>query len=331
MVYTRNRRDYHTTMTQPITFSKLSGSGNDFICIDNRDGRYDAMLADTEWISHFSRTLCRRGLGVGADGIVFALACDAHTDGFADIAARFLEADGTETYLCGNGTACFVRWAVSKGIVGLGEARILTSAGVVRGRMLEEDDYVRVCIPLPEDQRTDIELDVGGRKLTCDYIVTGIEHVVTYVDDLSAVDVAHLGPLLRNHAYFPQPRGANANFVQVLDTGEIAIRTYEYGVEAETLACGTGSAAAAILSAYRFGWVDEYCTGERPIRIHAPSGDVLRVLFETDADGHINDLCLDTCVRCTYAGEVCPDLTRLSMTHPGVAAGRPDVPDPCSA
>jgi len=323
-------------MTPPIAFSKLSGSGNDFICIDNRDGRYDAILADPQWIGHFSQALCRRSLGVGADGIVFALTLEARTDDFADVAAKFLEADGSETYLCGNGTACFVRWAVEKGIVPDGEAKILTSAGVVRGRMLDEDDYVRVCIPLPEDMRTDLELDVAGHKLACDYIVTGIEHVVTYVDDIADADVEHLGPLIRNHRHFPQPRGVNANFVQILGEGEIAIRTYEYGVEAETLACGTGSAAAAILAAARFGWGDEYSTGEKAIRIHAPSGDVLRVLFETDPHGQINDLCLDTCVRCTYAGEVCPDLTRLSLSRPpaagdDVTGGVPGAPDPCSA
>lgn len=335
MAHYAENQDQPETMTPPIAFSKLSGSGNDFICIDNRDRRYDAMLADDAWLGHFAQTLCRRALGVGADGIVFALVPEV--DSLADVGARFLESDGTETYLCGNGTACFVRWATEKGIVSEGEARILTSAGVVRGRMLD-DGYVRVCIPLPEDRRTDIELDVGGEKLNCDYIVMGIEHVVTYVDDLAAVDVARLGPLLRNHPYFPQPRGVNANFVQVLGKGLIAIRTYEYGVEAETLACGTGSAAAAILSAARFGWTDEYCTGEKPIRVNAPSGDVLRVLFETDSDGRINDLCLDTCVRCTYAGTVCPDLTRLAMSRPGHDAAQADKPagprdlaDPCSA
>jgi len=323
-------------MRPSIAFCKLSGSGNDFICIDNRDGRYDAMLAEAEWIGHFARSLCRRSLGIGADGIVFALAPEPQMDAFADVAARFLEADGSETDLCGNGTACFVRWAVERGIVPDGEVKILTSAGVVRGSILDEDRYVRVCIPLPEDMRTDVELDVAGAKLTCDYIVTGIEHVVTYVDDIGAVDVAHLGPLIRHHRHFDQPKGVNASFVEVLGPGELAIRTYEYGVEAETLACGTGSAAAAILAAARFGWWDQYATGQQPIRVRAPSGDVLRVLFETDPDGRINDLCLDTRVRCTYAGEVCPDLTRLSLTRPGAAAadvpaGCRPAPDPCSA
>jgi len=328
--YNQKDLNQQETMTPTITFSKLSGSGNDFLCIDNRDGLYDAMLADPEWIGHFSRTLCRRALGVGADGIVFALTPDPDVNGFADIGARFMEADGTETYLCGNGTACFVRWAVEKGLVGEGEARILTSAGVVRGRVLD-DGYVRVCIPLPTDKRTGLQLDVGDKTLTCDYVMTGIEHVVTYVDDIAKADVASLGPLLRNHAAFPQPRGVNANFVQVLGEGEIAIRTYEYGVEAETLACGTGSAAAAILSADRFGWGDEYSTGDKPIRVHAPSGDVLRVLFELDAEGLINDLCLDTVVRCTYAGSVCPDLARLSQTRPDAADDAENVANPCSA
>ena len=115
-----------------------------------------------------------------------------------------------------------------------------------------------------------------------------------------------LGPLLRHHPMFA-PAGVNANFVQVLGEGELALRTFETGVEGETLACGTGSAAAAIMAARRFGWDPAYRTGQKPVLIHARSGDVLRVYFEVIGDA-VRDLCLETVVRFLYRGVLHADL-----------------------
>ena len=297
-------------MDNEVEFSKWSGSGNDFLCMDNRDGRFDDTLVSKERLAHFTRTLCRRGLGVGADGIVFA--SEPEIEGVADIAAKFLEMDGTVSTLCGNGTACFVRWAVGQGIVADGEVRVLTAAGVVLGKNLD-DGYTRVCIPLPEDKRTDLQVQVDGALVECDYIVTGCEHLVVYVDDVDTAPVGRLGPLLRHHECFAQPRGVNVNFVQHIAPGELAIRTYEYGVEAETLACGTGSASAAILAAGRFGWGPEYTTNDKPVRLRTRSGDVLRVYVGVDEDDTVTNLCLETRVRCSYSATLCPDLAALAM------------------
>jgi len=294
-----------------VVFSKWSGSGNDFLCMDNRDGRFDEILVSQERLAHFTRTLCRRGLGVGGDGIVFAV--EPEIEGVADIAAKFLEMDGTESTLCGNGTACFVRWTVGQGIVADGEVRVLTGAGVVLGRNLD-DGYTRVCIPLPEELQTDLEVQVDGDLIECDYIVTGCEHLVVYVDDVDAAPVGRLGPLLRRHEYFAQPRGVNVNFVQVLGEGELAIRTYEYGVESETLACGTGSASAAILAARKFGWSSEYSSDDKPVRLRTRSGDVVRVYVGVDETERVTDLCLETLVRCSYSATLCPDLAALAMS-----------------
>jgi len=297
-------------MNNDVEFSKLSGSGNDFLCMDNRDGRFDEIFVSQERLAHFTRTLCRRGLGVGADGIVFAVAPEI--DDVADIAARFLEMDGTVSTLCGNGTACFVRWAASQEIVGNGEVRVLTAAGVVLGQNLD-DGYTRVCIPLPEDRRMGLDIEVDGELVSCDYIVTGCEHLVVYVEDMDMAPVGRLGPLLRHHECFDQPRGVNVNFVQVLSEGELAIRTYEYGVEAETLACGTGSASAAILAARRYGWGTEYTSNDRAVRLHTRGGDVLRVYVGIDESDKVTDLCLETLVRCSYSGTLCPDLANLAL------------------
>jgi diaminopimelate epimerase len=291
-------------MKDPIEFAKLSGSGNDFVCIDNRDGGLDEVVTSPDAAGHFAREVCHRGTGVGADGIIFA--CTPELEGVSEIEARFFEADGSEAELCGNGTGCFVHWATAEGMVPPKEIRILTPAGIVRGQN-SDGDYARVCIPSPEQTMWDLELTAAGRTLTCDYAVAGIPHVVTYVDDVRDVDVVHLGAALRHHERFA-PRGANANFVQVLEPGRLAVRTFEFGVEAETLACGTGSAAAAILTALRERWPDEYLSGRRPVLIRARSGDTLRVYFTAHEDGSVTDVCLETVVRFVYVGRVHPDL-----------------------
>ncbi len=295
-------------MTEPIEFAKLSGSGNDFVCIDARDGRYDDLLAGGG-VGAFAASLCRRGRSVGADGVIFAVRPEI--EGIADLAARFFEPDGSEAELCGNGTACFIHWAVNRGLVDDGEIRILTPAGVVRGHR-SDGRYVRVCIPDPEEIQTGLELDVEGSRWHCDYAVTGVPHVVAYVGDLAHFDVAHWGPAIRHHDRF-RPRGTNANFVEVLGTGRIALRTFEFGVEAETLACGTGSAAAAVLAALRFGWPEAYVRGGQAVEITARSGDVLKVRFTRHDDGTITDVCLDTVVRCVYDARLCPDLALRAL------------------
>ena len=302
-------------MTDLIEFVKLSGSGNDFICIDNRDGRFDEVISSGQ-AGPFARALCRRGKGIGADGVIFAENTDLLPD--VNVFARFFEPDGSEAELCGNGTACFIYWVIEKGWASDGEIKVLTDAGVVRGHKTD-GNYVRVCIPQPEDMATDLELSVEGQAWKCDYLVAGVPHAITYVDDVDAVEVAHWGRLLRHHEHF-QPRGANVNFVQVIGVGEIAVRTFEFGVEAETLACGTGSAAAAILTAIRFGWGQEFLAGQEPVRVRARSGDILKIWFVVGSDGTITDVCLDTIVRRVCAGTIDPQVTaealRTGSTEP---------------
>ena len=296
-------------MIDSIEFAKLSGSGNDFICIDARDGKFDEVLASPQRVGHFARSLCSRGMGVGADGLIFA--CKNEVEGFADIAARVFEADGSEAELCGNGTACFVHWVAGSGRVSKPEVKILTPAGVVRGSN-SDGRYVRVCIPDPQDIQLDIGLTVGDAPCKCDFAITGVPHAVTYVDDVDKLDIAHWGPTLRHHPHF-QPRGANASFVEVIGEGELAIRTWEFGVEGETLACGTGSAVAAILSAIRFDWPAAYLAGEKPVLVRARSGDVLRIYFVRSDDGVVSDVCLETVVRFVCCGTVHPDLAATAL------------------
>ena len=295
---------------ETIDFAKLSGSGNDFVCIDGRDGRFEDLLAAPERTEAMAKLLCRRSLGIGCDGVIFSYTPEIPEA--ADVGARFFEADGSEAGLCGNGVACFARWAFDAGFVDNHKIRILTPAGVV---LAERADgaYITVCIPSPEHRQPDVRICIDGFPLHCDYVVAGVPHIATYVDDVNAIDMARLGPAIRHHEHFA-PAGVNANFVQVLGVGELAVRTWEYGVEGETLACGTGSASAAILTALRFDWPGEYRNHDKPILVHARSGDVLRVYFTETDDGRIDDVCVETVVRFLYRGTMTPELTAAAMS-----------------
>lgn len=302
-----------------IPFWKLTGSGNDFICIDNCGGLYDELLADSQALGFFVRTLCRRRHGVGADGLIFA--DKPEIEGFADIAARFFEADGSECELCGNGTACFTRFAFDAGLVPDHEVKILTLAGVVLANRTD-GQYIRVCIPSPESRRPDLSINIGEKNFRCDYSLTGVPHLVTYVDDIEKVNVDCWGRALRHHHDF-QPRGVNVNFVQVLAEGEIAVRTFEFGVEAETLSCGTGSSVSAIETAIRQGWGQEFRDCCKPVLVHSRSGEILRIYFRIDSLGEseinspceieVKDVCLETTVRLIVRGELNEDFLNEAL------------------
>ncbi|NOY81486.1 MAG: diaminopimelate epimerase [Kiritimatiellaeota bacterium] len=293
--------------TSEVIFTKLTAGGNDFICIDNTSGHFDGFLESSRlrpWIS----ALCRRGLGVGADGVIFA--GERGGGGGVDICARFLEPDGSEAELCGNGTACFTWWCLEKGLVHGPEVRILTAAGTAIGKAVEgRPGRVLVCVPDPRDLRLGLRLEVKCETWEVDYVVTGVPHAVAYVEDLAQLDVAHWGPGIRHHPRFA-PRGVNANFVQVLDVGLLAIRTFEFGVEAETLACGTGSAAAAITTCLRYEWPEPFRRGDRPVRVQVRGGETLFIWFVCTDGKRVTDVCLETRAQAVYEGRILPEFHR---------------------
>ena len=289
-----------------IEFTKMTAGGNDFICLDNSERAFSELINSEHWPG-FVRSLCRRGLSIGADGVI--VACERGSAGGIDIIARFLEPDGSEADLCGNGTACFTYWIVGKGLVDGPEVTILTAAGMARGRIADEEQgRVVVCVPDPRDLRMGLELNVKGETWQLDYLQTGVPHAVTFVDSLEHLDVDHWGPGIRYHSHF-QPHGVNANFVKVLTEGHIAVRTYEFGVEDETLACGTGSVASAIITCLRYGWPRKYGTAEEPVLVDVRGGETLRIWFVCHDDGRITDVCLETRARAVYDGTFRPEFT----------------------
>jgi diaminopimelate epimerase len=245
-----------------LSFTKMNGAGNDFVMVDNRDG---ALALSREQIAR----LCDRHRGVGADGLI---AVEPARNG-ADFRMRYYNADGGEAEMCGNGARCFARFARQ---VSGGEASAIsfeTEAGAIGARFL--GDEVQLDMSAPHSYAPATTLEAGGESLAVHFLNTGVPHAVVFVDDLDAVDILRLGSGLRYHAHFA-PKGTNANFVQVLAPNEIAIRTYERGVEGETLACGTGVTACALIHHLETG-------GASPVAVRVKGGDALRVGFTPGA------------------------------------------------
>lgn len=250
-----------------LKFTKMNGAGNDFVMLDNRDR---SLSLDPSRIAQ----LCDRHRGIGADGVLMV---EPSLHG-ADFLMRYYNADGGEAEMCGNGARCFARFASKLLPAQKDEVSFETEAGTLSAVFF--GDRVRIAMSDPHSHREPGTLDVNGRPLDVHFLNTGVPHAVVFVDDLEAVDVVKDGAALRYHEAFA-PKGTNANFAQALGPGRIAIRTYERGVEGETLACGTGVCASAILHHLR--------TGEAgPIAVTVRGGDTLEVSFEKIGDGFRN-------------------------------------------
>lgn len=248
---------------EPIEFWKMNGSGNDFILIDNRDGR----IAE-EALGPLAERACRRRESVGADGLIAVVKSDR-----CDFGWRFFNADGGEAEMCGNGSRCVARFACLKGIAGetmTFETLVGPISAEVRGRI------VKVLMPDPSDYRKDIDLPHEPGWGRVDFINTGVPHVVIQVENLKDHPVLEQGRSIRYHPLF-SPQGTNANFIKVDGTDLIEVRTYERGVEDETLACGTGS-IASVLTAAAGDMV------RSPVRVRTRGGEELRIYFDQEGD-----------------------------------------------
>jgi diaminopimelate epimerase len=243
-----------------IEFFKMNGSGNDFIVIYNREKIVENIGFKTE---EFVKRICKRGLSIGADGVILIENTD---EAGCDFAWRFYNSDGSQASMCGNGSRCAVRFAYLKGIINDTKTVFLTGAGKIYGEIVGINT-VKVQLTKPTDYKT-INLD----NQTMYFINTGVPHLVIFVDDLESVDVAGLGAKYRYHEAFA-PAGTNVNFVNILDNSTIAIRTYERGVEAETLACGTGATASGLIS----GLIKNIQT---PVEVQTRSGKILKIYFQ---------------------------------------------------
>lgn len=258
----------------------MSGSGNDFILIDNRQG-----IVPQNNASAFAARICRRKMSAGADGLILIEDSDA-----ADFRWQFFNSDGSLAEMCGNGARCAARFALSHGICGP-NMDFETVAGMIRAEV--RDSRVKVTLPKPVDVKFDYEISWQQGELSINSINTGVPHVVVTGFDLNTVDVAALGRELRFHPAFA-PAGTNVNFVSIQSNQTVHIRTYERGVEDETLSCGTGAVAAAVVSVCRFDVPS-------PVPVLTRSGETLTVYVARDGN-NIQEVCLEGGTRLIYEG-----------------------------
>ena len=285
--------------TGTIPFAKMSGSGNDFIVIDNRDA---ALPAAT--VAAFTRAVCRRGLALGADGVVLIERPSADAPP-ADFRWRYLNADGSEGELCGNGAMCGARFAVLRGITPR-RCVFQTPSGLVAAEVSADpaDPLVRIAIADPGPVLPAVAVAVEGRRLAPRPILVGVPHAVEIVPDLDGfagdAEFVRIGRAVRHDPAFA-PAGTNFDLIAVLDRETLRMRTYERGVEDETLACGTGAVAGAVV-ATDLGLVAP------PVTVVTRSGLLLRVEFSWDgARGRATDVRLAGQARIVAAGEVWPE------------------------
>lgn len=266
---------------------KLSGAGNDFVIINNLSKIVDS--ADTQFMNFVSK-VCQRRMSVGADGVLLV---EASED--VDFRMRYFNADGGEVETCGNGARCISKFAYLHGIVSE-KMRFLTNAGIYEAEVV--GDNVKVGMSDPTDIRINVPLKLEGGEHTVGFANTGVPHVVFFVEDLKDTDVFDMGQQTRYHSDF-EPNGTNANFIHIHSEELLEIRTYERGVENETLACGTGSIASAIVSA-ALGKVNS------PVSVKTASGVVLRIHFDLINDTPKN-VYLEGDARVIFAGELTSD------------------------
>lgn len=266
-----------------LQFHKMNGAGNDFIVIDNLDLSIQlsgAQISD----------LCDRQRGIGADGL---LAVEPAEQG-ADFKFRYYNADGGEAEMCGNGARCFGKFAAQFLDEGASEVSFETQSGILTAYLLGEN--VRVAMSDPFDTKLDVDLSSEGISQPVNVINTGVPHAVIFVDDIENTNVQELGAALRYADYF-SPKGTNVNFANIVSKDHIRIRTYERGVEAETLACGTGMVACALIHQLKN-------EAPSPIRVDVKGGETLEIGFQKQGDCEFSDVTLTGPAEFVFEGTI---------------------------
>lgn len=266
-------------MAKRLVFDKYVAAGNDFLVVDNRSG---AVKRPVE----AARTLCDRKNGVGADGLLLL-----ERSKKADVRMRIFNPDGSQAEMCGNGVRCLAHFAFSRGLASARHG-IETGAGLVTAEV--KKDVVKARLTDPKGLRLNVRLNVNGHGENVHLVDTGVPHAVIVDARLEDVDVQSRGQALRAHAHFA-PRGTNVDFIRRTKSG-IDVRTYERGVEGETLACGTGSTASALVASSLYGIAS-------PVHVKTRSGETLKVHFKKGGTG-FSHVFLEGPVSKTFEGSV---------------------------
>ncbi len=268
-----------------VPFTKMNGAGNDFVLIDNRQGK--VLLRSDDVVK-----ICDRHRGVGADGLLLLV---PSRGGQANWAWDFYNNDGSTAEMCGNGARCFARYIQRQaGATGpTGKTTFETGAGIITANFL--GDQVQINLTPPRDLRLNEKITLSTGAETIHSLNTGVPHAVVFVPDADKAMVQGWGQEIRFHQHFA-PKGTNANFVQVLGPNRIRVRTYERGVEGETLACGTGVTASALIAARLQGF-------SSPVTVKVEGGDTLEVSFH-ESNGTFSDVHLAGPADFVFDGQI---------------------------
>lgn len=266
-----------------INFTKMVASGNDFIVIKN-DHKLKAA-----GLKPLAINLCDRKYGAGADGLLVLKGSK-----IAAVKMRVFNADGSEAEMCGNGARCAAFYIGSGRKTINSGFKIETKAGIIESKLNKNNVFIKLTDP--KGIKLDIPITIDGRLLKVNFINTGVPHAVVFVEGLEKINIVDLGRRIRFHKIFA-PKGTNADFVEVMSDDLIKIRTYERGVEDETLACGTGSVAAALIVNYKL-----QIAGQKRINVQTKSGEILKVYF-TKTDIGFKDVWLEGKAERVYEGD----------------------------
>ncbi|MDP2904683.1 MAG: diaminopimelate epimerase [Candidatus Omnitrophota bacterium] len=265
-----------------MNFTKMVASGNDFVVVSG------GLKLGAQGLSNLAKNACDRKFGVGADGMLVL-----EKSRVADARMRIFNADGSEAEMCGNGARCAVLYISRSSSVFRCSSKhsIQTKAGIILYEL--KGDNIKIKLTDPKGIRMDIPVAINDRSLRINFINTGVPHAVVFVSGIDAIDVPGLGREIRYHQEFA-PAGTNVDFVEIIGDNVLRVRTYERGVEDETLACGTGSVASAIIYALK-------ADTSKMINVSTAGGEVLKVYFARSHE-RINNVWLEGRAKVVYTG-----------------------------
>ena len=267
-----------------VNFSKLTAAGNDFILIDNRKN----IIAEKD-CQTLAKKLCDRKYSIGADGLILL-----EKSASKDFRMKYFNSDGSYASMCGNGGRSVAKFAYDLGIAN-SKMVFETDAGIINAEILPQD-RIKLDLYDPKDLKKSIKIEADGEEFDVDFVNTGVPHAIIFVDDVEKIDVFKYGKAVRYHKAFA-PAGTNVNFVKVIkEDNTLLVRTYERGVEGETLACGTGITASGIISVLR-GFA------RSPVNIIARGGDRLSVSLKNSND-RISDVVLEGPALIVFKGVI---------------------------
>lgn len=263
-----------------LSFLKMQGSGNDFIVFDNRK---NILNLTSDWIQQ----ICKRRIGIGADGVIII-----ENSKCADFFMRIINSDGSEAEMCGNGARCAAKFATLLSIVGP-KMSFETIAGLIKAEVFNHK--VKISLTNPTNIKLNKNIKLENESVVVHHINTGVPHTVLISNEIKTIDIKNLGREIRFHQDFA-PAGTNVNFVKIIDKENIEIRTYERGVESETLSCGTGSVAGACIC-YLLKQVYP------PIKVKTAGGEYLVIDFQEENSQMVN-LSMSGPVSVIYEGKI---------------------------